>query len=252
MDGLSPAGRMQSFGFALSSVSDAPSVRMAEWMPLVNLGLPRTGTTSFACAARALGLNPLHANSYLDSRGHPQVASWIPVSQSVRQPAPLIHWFDDALSGREQRLLQFDALSDIPFCVSHTNVPVRVRIPRVAPKATFVCTERSDSSWASSMVSHGYAGASYLARRYNLSLPYRNRTRLREAKRKHYLWECEGVPRLKISWPSHVLWAALCDALPTARRGRCAEAQNWTWPRQVQEHASDSAVSQNGVVCGFS
>ena len=69
-----------------------------QWAPLVNLGLPRTGTTSFACAARALGLNPLHNNQYLTGTDVQRVASWIPISRSTWRPDPLIRWFDDALS----------------------------------------------------------------------------------------------------------------------------------------------------------
>ena len=228
--------------------------QLEQWTPLVNLGLPRTGTTSFACAVRALGLNPLHNNQYLiDTNGKDvqQRASWIPISQSTRRPEPLIRWFGDALSGREARLQKFDALADIPFCCSHTDVPVRVRVARFAPKATFVCTERTASSWANSMTRHGYAGASYVATRYNLSLPYRNESRLLEAKRQHEREECAGVPKLEMHWPSKKLWAVLCDVVPSYGRSRCAEAQNWTWPQHVQAHPSSKATSHNENQCGF-
>ena len=229
---------------------------LEQWAPLVNLGLPRTGTTSFACTVRALGLNPLHANQYLtdqDTNGTDvqQLASWIPISRSVWRPEPLIRWFENALSGHVPRLQQFDALADIPFCCSHTDSPVRVRVARLAPKATFVCTDRTASSWADTMTRHGYAGASYLATRYNLSLPYRNRSLLLQAKRQHELQECAGVPKLRMDWPSKKLWAVLCDLVPLEGRRRCAEAQNWTWPRHVQPNPSSKAVSQDGHPCGF-
>ena len=231
---------------------------LEQWAPLVNLGLPRTGTTSFACAVRALGLNPLHNNQYLTDQymngtDVQQVASWIPISRSIWRPEPLIRWFDDALSGRVPRMQQFDALADIPFCCSHTDLPVRVRVARLAPKATFVCTERTALSWADSMTRHGYAGASYVATRYNLSLPYRNQSLLLEAKRQHAMQECAGVPKLRMDWPSKKLWAVLCDVVPPYGRRRCAEAmaQNWTWPRHVQANPSSKAVSHNSNPCGF-
>ena len=228
--------------------------QFGQWAPLVNLGLPRTGTTSFACAVRALGLNPLHNNQYLtDVKGTdvPRVASWIPISRSVWRPDPLVRWFDDALSGSETRLLQFDALADIPFCCSYTDLPVRVRVARFAPRATFVCTERTDVSWASSMMRHGYAGASYVATRYNLSLPYRNQSLLQMAKRQHALQECAGVPQLRMDWPSEKLWAVLCNLVPPHGRRRCAEAQNWTWPQHVQANPLHKAVSRQGTRCAF-
>lgn len=223
-----------------------------QWAPLVNLGLPRTGTTSFACAVRALGLNPLHNNQYLSGADVQRVASWIPISRSIWRPDPLISWFDDALSGKEPRLLQFHALADIPFCCSHTDLPVRVRFERFAPMATFVCTERTALSWADSMMRHGYAGASYLATRYNLSLPYRKKSELLKAKSQHALQECAGVPKLRMEWPSKKLWAVLCDLIPPYRRRRCAEAQNWTWPWHVQANPSSKAMGHNGKRCGFS
>ena len=227
-----------------------------QWAPLVNLGLPRTGTTSFACAARALGLNPLHNNQhltdqYMNGTDVQRVASWIPISRSTWRPDPLIRWFDYALSGSETRLLKFDALADIPFCCSHTDLPVRVRVARLAPRATFVCTDRTALSWVGSMMRHGYAGASYVATRYNLSLPYKNKSLLLKAKRQHALQECAGVPQLRLDWPSKKLWAVLCDLVPPYGRRRCAEAQNWTWPRHVQAKPSSKAVGHNGNKCDF-
>ena len=171
-------------------------------------------------------------------------------SRSIWRADPLIRWFNDALSGSEIRLLQFDALSDIPFCCSHTICQCvcvshgSFQRRHLSARSVRPCLGRT--AWFA-----GYAGASYVAMRYNLSLPYRNKSRLLKAKKQHSQQECAGVRRLHIDWPSKKLWAVLCDRVPPYGRQRCAEAQNWTWPRHVQANPSSKAIGHNGNQCGF-
>ena len=111
-----------------------------------------------------------------------------------------------------------------------------MRIARGAPRARFVCTVRPEDSWVKSIQKKGndHSGAAYLSERYGLKRPYRNPTALRNAWATHMARESKGVPRLDLSWPDEVLWAALCSQLPPAARGPCAPggARGIPWPRQ--------------------
>ena len=72
------------------------------WAPVVNLGLPKTGTTSFACAAKMVGIDSLHADRYFDpTTGKRATAKWLPLEQSVHEPGPLIRWLDRALNNTD-------------------------------------------------------------------------------------------------------------------------------------------------------
>ena len=123
-------------------------------------------------------------------------------------------------SSASDDLRNFTALSDNSFYLSYSDEPLRVRIARVAPNARFVCTVRSADSWAAALQKHGsdLSGASYLAHRYNLTLPYRNTLALKAAWAAHMARECAGVPLLDLSSPGDRLWATFCAALPRFSR----------------------------------
>ena len=130
-----------------------------------------------------------------------------------------------------------------------------MRIARGAPRARFVCTVRPEDSWVKSIQKKGndHSGAAYLSERYGLKRPYRNPTALRSAWATHMARECKGVPRLDLSWPDEVLWAAFCSQLPPAARGPCAPggARGIPWPRQNTYDGRASVVSNYSSACSF-
>jgi hypothetical protein len=129
---------------------------------VVNVGLPRTGTTSFALACKAIGLRTVH--------------SWSPPGGRGRSEHSRDYWWREhyatVLRGVPGPLDASDALADTPF---YSRAP---EFARAYPNATFVCTTRSASSWVDSMTfGHLGAGGLYLPRRYGLrGPPYPNST----------------------------------------------------------------------------
>ena len=170
-------------------------------------------------------------------------------SRAHPQPAPARPRF---------RLCVAGALTDNPFYLSYSSTPVRERWLRVAPRARFVCTVRSDASWVASLVKNRHAGAAWLSERYGLSRPYNrnwNATALRRAKAMHMARECAGVPTLDLGWSDAQLWSAFCAALPPRDDGRphasgpCAPggAAATPWPHQNAKGSYNSNFSRGCV-----
>jgi hypothetical protein len=233
---------------------------MHDWAPVVNLGLPKTGTSSFVCAAAQVGLSPLHSTRYIDPEtGNLATAHWLPADKAAKRPGPLIHWLDLALTpgtAESTQIQRFGALADNPFYLSYSDEPLRVRIARVAPRASFVCTVRSADSWAAAIQRHGsdYAGASYLANWYNLTLPYRNTLALQAAWAAHMARECAGVPRLDLSSPDDQLWATFCAALPPSSRAQkpcTGTSERQPWPHSNTHGTKGLSVRNLSRSCSF-
>lgn len=200
---------------------------------LVNVGLPRTGTTSFALAARSLGLRVLH--SWNSAVFHGKRAS-----EHTRDHWWRVH-YRSVLSGQPGELTSFDALTDSPFYSR------ALQLRTAYPNATFVCTTRSADSWASSMIfGHLGAGGLYLPRLYGLhGPPYANSTDSRANLTRtfaiHARHECDAVnaTRLDLRDGSEVMWRRLCASVPRAlgiaqRAIATCEAQvrrGAPWPR---------------------
>jgi hypothetical protein len=205
---------------------------------LVNVGLPRSGTTSFHCASIASGLASLHADEGYMRGDARDESSWMPVRKTGKSGQPLRDVWERMLSGDPSlsRLLEYDALSDNPFYSSATDEPVRVRLARQLPHARFVCSTRSRDSWVRSMLRYGSAGGAFLARRYNLTLPYgaAQRAQLEVAFDTHHRTECAGLPLLNMSEPAHVLWELFCGLLESKHQSVCWALVDTPWPHLVQ------------------
>ena len=181
---------------------------------IVNVGLPRTGTTSFSAACNLLGLRVMHSWPSPGGRAH---------SESWRD-----RWLRDAahyprvLQGEAGQLRGFDALADTPF---YTRAAA---FKRAYPNATFVCTTRAMNSWIDSMVfGHLGAGGMYLPREYCLSIgpPYANTSETRRALEHifttHQQNECSavGATPLDLTDGSAALWRGLCGAVSPMLKG---------------------------------
>lgn len=207
---------------------------------LVNAGLPRTGTTSFAEAATKLGLRVLH--------------SWNAGRQSEQKRDMFYRkHFRDVLTGISGELTSYDALTDTPFYSR------AVEMRRAYPNATFVCTTRAPESWADSMMygTRTAPGGMYFPRLFAdplLRPPYRNTTQQRRnltrAMAVHARSVCDAVsaPRLDLRDSSQTLWSTLCAALPPALghapRERCAAllAAGTPWPQRHVEVSRKASV----------
>ena len=138
---------------------------MSERAFLVNVGLPRTGTTSFHLAAQRIGLNSLHP---WKSALYTPAAATAPADNPHRMPELNTTLWERVLSGEPRGLGQAQALADLPFFLD------RRRFAAAYPRARFVCSTRSVESWVASMIKYRGGGSLYLARRYGLAdlLPY--------------------------------------------------------------------------------
>lgn len=212
---------------------------------LVNVVLPRTGTTSFHCAAHVIGVASLHADHGVLSNGTLRVEHWMRVLASARSGRPLATWWERVLLNQSSvelaRLLAYRVWSDAPFFHSFfadRQRPVRLRLRRALPHARFVCTTRSEASWVASMQRHGYAGAVFLGARYNMTPPWSaaSRTTLLHVFREHHARECAGVPTMHVEDPPEFKWERLCSLLFGGQTAvDCARsAAHRPWPQATQ------------------
>jgi hypothetical protein len=198
---------------------------------IVNLGLPRSGTTSFAAACQSIGLRVLH--SWNDPAFHGKRAS-----EDTRDYWWRTH-YAKVLSGVPGPLAAFDALTDSPFYSR------AIEMRRAYPNASFVCTTRSIESWIDSMVfGHLLAGGLYLPRLYGLETPYRNTTETRAnltaVFRSHQRHECHRVnaTTLDVRMGSDEMWRRLCEAVPQGKPRDTCDAKRKArapWPRKHTE-----------------
>jgi hypothetical protein len=222
----------------------------ATWMPIINLGLPRTGTSSLAIAAAMSGLYVAHAwcdtEPELLRLGHilrdPELAQREAGGRTT--PTSCRH----AGTGQYLWPTKYDFFSDMPYSILQPSVLLK----RV-PGATFVCsTRRSRDAWVQSMRSHGSAGG-YVLRQFIIDVAKRfaNATirRLASSGRPTYPWgnmtakgpvswhdgtddvlgafydwhlrsQCDGHPRINVdAMPSTVKWNVLCGAMAPAPSG---------------------------------
>jgi hypothetical protein len=207
----------------------------SKWF-LVNVGLPRTGTTSFQMACESVGLNTIH--------------SWNPPGRT--QPEhKRDYWYREnypkVLSGAPGPLSSSDALTDTPFYSRALDFKAAF------PNASFVCTTRSPSSWVDSMMfGHLLAGGMYLPRMYGLIVPYRNnsetRHNLTRLFHEHRRDECGAVNAtpLDLRDGADELWRRLCLALPAGPRRLACEAKRASkapWPRKHTEVSAGKKIA---------
>eukprot|EP00966_Prymnesium_polylepis_P072839 1691463-Prymnesium_polylepis.1 len=161
----------------------------------MNVGLPRTGTTSFTAAAQRLHVNVMHIwwgwdnNATTWSRFLRGDALLLPaarrahrcaVNETSTASSPCVSNKDLRIGPYDPKTLAWKtfaelvghgrilALSDTPF---YTD---RLSMSKAYPDARFVCTTRSRETWIASMISFGEAGGRWLADRKNLTrhFPY--------------------------------------------------------------------------------
>jgi hypothetical protein len=125
----------------------------------VNLGLPHTGTESFATACLLVGIPVLHIWSEAEQSAAVR-------TQFLDGDMSLLPSCSDGCSAQ--------ALTDSPFYA------LGRQLSRTYPTSRFVCTSRTKESWVESMVFHAVAGGSFLPRQYNVTTwagRWRNTTR---------------------------------------------------------------------------
>ena len=191
---------------------------------ILNAGLPRTGTTSFAAACRLAGLSTLH--------------SWEPRKPVGGEDGRNQWWraeYEKVLLGAPGELSRYDSLSDNPFMFQSA------RFLRAYPGSRLVCTTRSAATWVESILHckpNNCAGGLYLLRQYthlNLTYPYRNdsatRTALFALFELHYRTECATATMLDLGMSSAELYSRLCAAMPPRHHEHCIRATTGiAWP----------------------
>lgn len=199
---------------------------------LVNVGLPRTGTTSFQMACESIGLRTVH--------------SWNPPGRTKPEHYR-DHWYREhyakVLTGTPGPALENEeALTDSPFYSRAAD------FKRAYPNSTFVCTTRSVNSWVDSMMyGHLLAGGLYLPRLYGLAAPYRNtsetRHNLTRLFREHARDECAAVnaTNLDLRDGAVELWRRLCLAMPSEERREACERRRASHPPWPRTHTEVSA-----------
>ena len=253
---------------------------LEDWEPIVNLGLPRTGTTSLACSLFALGLRSVHDGIGTDAGRNASLQFPVPIPHRRVLPSwlgfafrreILVAWMDALLDPAHPRhasvlapLRAYDAFGDNPFYgVDGHSVPFRERLRAVVPGARFVCTTRSRETWLRSMTTrHPYAGGAYLAGLANTTMPFRDRGKLGAFFDAHYAEECDGVPTFSFDhcalpgcadawgWLSLSLLGRYPQAAARAQRLRGAQTA-WTASESIRKLRSANATGGVGVGCPF-
>lgn len=138
------------------------------WSFLVNLGLPRTGTTSFALANAIVGMRARHswckhATSWNESCPHHVASKMVGV-------APPFGAYNI-----ETDLQAYDSVSDLPFFLVERQAYHEAARSTGVSSVSFVCTMRPKADWIESMLAHGTAGGEemrdFYVRKLNGSRP---------------------------------------------------------------------------------
>jgi hypothetical protein len=234
----------------------------AEWAPLIDVGLPRTGTMSFTLATSLLGMRVRHgvpASEFCRGLGglRSQPECGTPSLQKLMLPA---HAGAAAYE-------DFDAISDTPMHL------LDVAAMRAAfPRARFVCTSRTSHEWIASVTEH--------AKRYHkigendrvntvsivgdvlthaIQLELASKPLLRHWTRDvkpalERLWSwhnrtvcsARGVQRIELHAPDAQKWAVLCGRVAPQFAPSCWELADTCWPTS-NPGASD--WSRRGDTC---
>ena len=233
----------------------------AEWAPLIDVGLPRTGTMSFTLATSLLGMRVRHgvpASEFCRGLGglRSQPECGTPSLQKLVVPAPGAAAYED-----------FDAISDTPMHL------LDVAAMRAAfPRARFVCTSRTSHEWIASVTEHAkryhkigendrVASVSIvgdvLTHAIQLELAskplLRHWTRdVKPALERLWSWHnrtvcsARGVQRIELHAPDAQKWAVLCGRVAPQFAPNCRELADTCWPTS-NPGASD--WSRRGDTC---
>lgn len=237
----------------------------SSWEPIINLGLPRSGTSSFAAASLALGMRTTHGCS----KSHPikelgacffngTVEGRCFLEGASAAVRPLRHAVDRA---------SIDSHSDTPWFLVNVN-----QLRAAHPRAGLLCTTRSADSWVSSMMTFTNrslakgsptevpGGTSFLWHMRKVVLahwpphhptaallrqsPFNLRhDALHAFYEVHHSSTCAGLPEIKLNDDASAKWAAFCSAIQVERfQQRCQEAlaKRRAWPRVNVLHGSSA------------
>ena len=228
----------------------------ANWSFVVNLGLPRTGTTSFSLAAAMLGMRVRHV--------------W------CRRPW---RWADTCVNNRTKHLPSqkevdrgtvadirgvYEALADDPFFMVKREEYLSYAASH-GGKVTFICTARPKEDWVKSIMYHGTAGGTemhlMMERLFNehVRFPY-NET----VGRFHDKWSHDphapavlgryydyhmanqcNVAAERLWLNDELSFSQFCPHVPDRFRQRCEvlAAAKMCWPRLNSKASSSSSSS---------
>jgi hypothetical protein len=144
---------------------------------VVNIGLPRTGTTSFARATEMLGFKSLHI--------------WKPGEHNPE----ILERFRANDPETRQAVEQYHTLSDTPFCA------LRKTFEQYYPDTLILYTTRPKQDWVKSMLNYQVAGGRFLANLYKLArFPYTglDQENLRNLYDAHHADVCYGLPSIDL------------------------------------------------------
>lgn len=186
-----------------------PSMRPKPWV--VNVGLPRTGTTSFTQAAVLLGLRSLH------------------IWDAAEPDADLLRAVHQNTATSRRFLSEFHALADTPFYA------LRNAFEAHHPETRLLYTTRPREEWVESMIRHGRAGGEFLARLYGLrGIPWcePDRPALSAAFDQHHETVCHGLPAIDLSGPDDgERWRVFCSCLPDFET-HFEQVRELAWPHE--------------------
>ena len=193
-------------------VSPISSQRCSATGPyVVNVGLPRTGTSSFGRAAELLGFKSLHI--------------WHEAENDVSTLAKFMQNNSDS----RRFLSQYHALSDTPFYA------LRDVFEFYYPETSMVFTTRPKRDWVRSMITYRSAGGQFLAQMYRLTGPPYTQDQAEQlgaAYDHHHQAVCGGLPSIDLgSLDDRRKWKVLCAALPNPE-ACLARSASLSWPHE--------------------
>ncbi|MFY7805963.1 MAG: sulfotransferase [Limnoraphis robusta] len=180
---------------------------------IVNVGLPRTGTTSFARATEMLGFKSLHI--WKPGEHNPEILKQF--RANVRDVRRIVE--------------QYHTLSDTPFYA------LRETFEHYYPDTLILYTTRPKPDWIESMVKYQVAGGQFLANLYRMPrFPYTvaDKDLLSHLYDTHHAAVCQGLPSINIGEnDDRPKWELLCSALPNPRE-MMERARHLKWPHANQ------------------
>ena len=234
-----------------------------DWQPFINLGLPRTGTTSFTIASSLIGMRASSTCSLPNNYWHvrdfagPCLYNGSMVGGSCgTQKLQVTADFNASnstfrtLLGRGSRYQSgaatFDSHSDAPWFMLDATA-----LRAAYPRASFVCTYRDAESWVHSVITfqrkttfppgsllflyHVKSKLGYPASRPGRGTHGRPNVPEPAALRAYHAWHhnhtCAGLPLLRVEDDAATKWRVLCDAAPAKYAARCRTAlATEAWP----------------------
>jgi hypothetical protein len=226
----------------------SPSEAALQWEPIINLGLPCTGTLSFATATMQLGMHTMHVCNRHSRHPLLEVGPCF-----LKGSGGYCHWagqnpFGEGQAKDDGNVTAYHSLSDTPFFMMDSQ-----QLQRAYPKARLVCTTRTRDSWIRSYssfknagddafkwyifkttfrASHNTSHSSSTGRALTPST-YRSPQKLALLFELHHNTTCANLPLIHLGDSDAEKWATLCAAVPARWKAAC---DRWhragsPWPR---------------------